>query len=659
MSFIIRHLSRTADGREIVRASAVAAEHIAIGRRSENAVHLADLAVAPVHATVTIQAPGRIEIASVSGLGFGLDGRTVLRAELDPAAGAELRFGSHRLRLGAEADAITIAVERVEALSDASAAKDQQTVFTVRGLLPGKRISAYGFVALVLAAFLAWPVWTWASHRDDRIRPAGVHGDASWSSGALSAGHAGLKDDCQACHVDAFVAVRDQACIACHAESHQGEQTGLAQAALTGPGAAGPHAYAHAPADRMAASRAPPGLGARVQGVFKAAFNHPDGRCVDCHTEHEGAGPMPATAQAFCADCHAGLEARLRQAGFQSAIGDATDFGVKHPQFRPLVLAGFDPARSAGRPRGAGAGGDAPAGWRLQRVALDRPVKQAGGLKFTHRQHLSDRNGVAQMWRRLNPGEAAGMDCADCHRTDNSGTRYLPVDMERDCQSCHSLGIETVGGTVRQLPHGQPEQVIADIRAFYSAGGGYRPAGPPVAQYARQRPGDAAYQRRVVQLRQALEARPGQADALVRATFSERGVCGECHAVRAEGPDRFAIAPVAQPGRYLHKGWFDHSAHVNLAVRVPGGGSRSYGCADCHAAAASNDADDLLLPGLANCQSCHTGPTGATTARLIRTGTPSGCAMCHDYHADGGAPWVAAKRRPKASPPATLALRWK
>jgi len=659
MSFIIRHLSRTADGREIVRPTTLAADTITVGRLTANQVHLADLAVEPTHATLRRTAAGRVEIVSVSGLGFGLDGRTVMDADLDPATGAELRFGSHRLTLGEEDGAVTIAVERIEALSDASAAKDQQTVFTLRGLLPGKRVSAYGFAALILIAFLAWPVWTWASHRDDRIRAAGLHGDASWSSGPLSAAHAGLKDDCQACHVDAFVAVRDRACVACHAESHQGERTGLAEVALTGAGAPGPDAYAHAPADRMAAAKAPPGLGGRVQGVFKAAFNHPDGRCVDCHSEHEGAGPMPATAQRFCADCHSGLEARLGKAGFASTIGDATDFGLQHPQFRPAVLAGFDPAEAAGRDRDARAGGDPMAGWRLRRVALDRPVKQAGGLKFTHAQHLSARNGVAQMWRRLNPGAGPAMACADCHRTDNSGTRYLPVDMEQDCRACHSLGIETVGGTVRQLPHGQPAQVIADIRAFYGAGGGYRPAGPPVASYARERPGDASRERRVAQLRRAIGAAPARADALVRATFAERGVCGECHQVSRDGPEGVAIAPVAQPGRYLHKGWFDHSAHVNLAVRVPGGGSRTYGCVDCHAADRSNDADDLLLPALANCRTCHTGETGATTARLIRTGTPSGCAMCHDYHADGGAPWVAAKRRPKASPAATLALRWR
>ena len=118
------------------------------------------------------------------------------------------------------------------------------------------------------------------------------------------------------------------------------------------------------------------------------------------------------------------------------------------------------------------------------------------------------------------------------------------------------------------------------------------------------------------------------------------------------------IAPVAQPTRYLHKGWFDHSAHDNLAVR-DGKGARTFGCVDCHAADRSNNADDLLLPALSNCQSCHVGEKGATKARLIRTGTPSGCAMCHDYHADGGAPWVDQRKRPRSTEVALRDIKWR
>jgi hypothetical protein len=40
--------------------------------------------------------------------------------------------------------------------------------------------------------------------------------DASWRTGALSVRHHGLEDNCEACHTEPFVAVRDEACLTCH-----------------------------------------------------------------------------------------------------------------------------------------------------------------------------------------------------------------------------------------------------------------------------------------------------------------------------------------------------------------------------------------------------------------------------------------------------------
>jgi Zn-finger protein len=297
----------------------------------------------------------------------------------------------------------------------------------------------------------------------------------------------------------------------------------------------------------------------------------------------------------------------------------------------------------------------------MQRAVLDRPLQMPDGLKFTHAQHLSKTNGVAEMWRNVSPGQGTGMDCQDCHKTDPSGTRYQPVRMEAACQSCHSLGLQTIGGTVRQLPHGQPAQVIADIRAFYGSGGSFRPTGLPIARYTRARPGDVNAERRSADLARAAALLPGKGDALIRATFGPGGVCGECHTVSMGGPDQVRIAPVAQPTRYLRNGWFDHRAHTNLDVRASDG-NRRWGCRDCHAAEKSNNANDLLLPTVANCQQCHVGEKGAHTAQLVRSGTVSSCAMCHDYHADEGAPWVlkrGSRKKAPANQVAMLQVRWR
>jgi hypothetical protein len=60
-------------------------------------------------------------------------------------------------------------------------------------------------------------------------------------------------------------------------------------------------------------------------------------------------------------------------------------------------------------------------------------------------------------------------------------------------------------------------------------------------------------------------------------------------------------------------------------------------CVACHNAPVSKTSSDLLLPALntssvgIGCRECH---GGETTSKAV----PSGCAMCHDFHMDTGAP---------------------
>ncbi|HTH28567.1 MAG TPA: hypothetical protein VL918_08880, partial [Sphingobium sp.] len=60
-------------------------------------------------------------------------------------------------------------------------------------------------------------------------------------------------------------------------------------------------------------------------------------------------------------------------------------------------------------------------------------------------------------------------------------------------------------------------------------------------------------------------------------------------------------------------------------------------CESCHGASRSDKASDLLLPDLKSCRTCHGGEgSGAKVA--------TGCALCHNYHADDGAPWLAKRK---------------
>lgn len=605
MTFIIRTVSRTADGREIVRPTAYEKDRIGIGRDTSNAVHLPDLAVEPHHATLALLPGGRVLAETVTGLQFTVDGKSVKRAEIDANRGSELRFGGHRLKLTMEDGAATVSVERVDAVSDAAEDKDERTAFSLAGLLPGKRGSAWAFLTLILLACLAWPLWTWATYADVNARPAGFHADTTWSSGPLSKAHHALEGDCQACHDKAFVSVEDSKCVACH--------TGIDD---------------HADPKRQVASMAPPGFGKQVGNAFKTAFGKPTGqRCVDCHTEHEGAGPMPATASVFCADCHTTMLSRLPD----TKIANAGDFLNEHPQFRANVV--------------TDSSGPKPV---YARLSLDARPLEDNGLKFPHDMHLSKTNGVAKMAQtmRTQQGWGNALACKDCHTPTADGVRFMPVDMEQDCQACHSLGFENIGGTVRTLRHGEPAQVVADLRAYFRSTGSAAP--PQLGGMARRRPGDyaATQVRNDYQRGAALYGRGG-----VDAPFMKGGACYDCHVVDRTGDARsngWSIRKVVQPMRYMTKGWFDHKAHTTES------------CASCHNASASQDARDLILPGIgkagdkngATCRSCHGGE--ASSAKV-----PSTCAMCHSYHTGDGAPWKPSGQRQSPVPPRsqTIAAR--
>lgn len=578
MSFIVRQISRTAEGREIIRPRAFDQAEISIGRGTDCDIHLPDLQVTLRHAVIRRAAiPGRIEIAAVAGMPFDVDGRSTERAEVDPAKGATVRIGGHVLDISSgateRADAI-VTVQRIEADADA---EDKEAVFSVGHALPGKRAMAWTLALLILAAFLAWPIWSIYSSRADAERPVAFHADETWSSGKLSLVHATLENNCAACHTRPFVAVENQSCTACHSKIHD-----------------------HADPRRLLAAKVSRGISGKIELAAAGAFGIPEGRCVECHTEHEGATAMPVTQQRFCSDCHGGLDKKLSD----TKILNVSDFGTDHPQFRPAIMSNPE--------------GPSPI---VQRVSLDARPLEDNGLKFPHRLHLSKTNGVARMAQTFNGEHDFGkaLSCANCHVPDESGARFKPVNMEQDCAMCHSLAFDRIDGTIRTLRHGEPDQVVADLRAFYRSTGPLRPIN--FGSVDRRRPGDFAARRTSSNLAFASATRGGRAEAAIRSVFSEGGACFDCHRVTqpgVQGPN-YGIVPVRLPERYMKKGWFDHASHTTES------------CQSCHAAPTSDSASDVLLPKIASCRECHGGESAHKQVQ-------SSCAMCHDYHMGAGTP---------------------
>ena len=562
VTFRLRQIELTADGREIVRDRDVAGNELAVGRAADNAIHLPDLGVEPRHAAIARLDANSIAVSALGTLGFGLDGRVVRSATVDCRAGAELRFGSFRITVSQDSDgAALLAIRRIAEKGILAADFDEKRSFSLAGVLPGKRKVAWLAALLVMAPFLALPI---ASHQlREAHAKAAVIGDASWRPGKLSLAHHGLEDRCEACHVKAFVSVRNETCAGCHKQAHD-----------------------HAPAARIAGARANPPLGESFLQFVALGFGKPGpGGCVDCHTEHEGAGRMAVPQQQFCADCHGSLGERLRD----TKLGNAGDFGKLHPQFAARIV-----TDAATR--------------RLSRVSLDARPRENNGLAFSHKLHLDPMGGPARMAASMasERGYGKGLACKDCHRPGEDGIRFKPVAMERDCEGCHSLAYDKVGATFRTLKHGDVDQMIADLRAADFS---------PTLVSGRRRPGDDAAGGSYY----ANFTAPFSGEGLIRRALSRDGVCGECHTPAVQG-GKPGVMPVTLVSRYMAHGWFNHKPHAQEK------------CSTCHAAEKSGSATDLLLPGIATCRTCHLGE-GSRKAEV-----PSSCAMCHTYHPVAGAP---------------------
>ena len=555
MVYRLRQIVVTATGREITRDRDVAAPRITIGRAAENTIHLPDLALEPTHAALTL-ADGRITVAALGTLGFTLDGASTQSATIDPRIGGELGFAGWRIAVSmAEDGAAFLTIRQAAAPNDASddPSTAAKTRFALAPLLPSRRIIAWITACLILAVYLALPIISHLARGPAPVAPISaahpgkprVIGDGSWNPGPLSLAHHGLKDHCEACHVKAFVAVRDDTCRACHKEAHD-----------------------HALPARLAAARGWRGPVA----------------CTDCHIEHQGQAPMALPVQSGCADCHGNLKTRLQDRALApTRLGNASDFATNHPQFSVAIVTD-------------------PLSRRITRVSLDAAPREASGLAFSHRVHLDTRGGVARMAATIGPEKGygqLGLACKDCHHRGNDGVSFQPIAMPRDCEACHSLAYDKVGGTFRQLHHGDVAQMVADL----SAGDLHDPA-----ISTRQRPGAFAPGGRY-------HANFGTVSggSLIGRALSPTGVCGQCHTpITRNG--QLGVMPVTLQSRYLPAGLFDHTAHRDVA------------CQSCHAAGRSNNSADVLIPKIAQCRTCHAGEDSHSAK------VPSPCVSCHVYH---------------------------
>lgn len=342
-------------------------------------------------------------------------------------------------------------------------------------------------------------------------------------------------------------------------------------------------------------------MGDHAAPTAAAASGLADVRCASCHQDHKGrlglAQQISHYAMNDCSSCHGTLQQRLPG----TAIQDAHDFATGHPEFRISFLS----ARLEHDDRH----------WLTrQRRDDNAPLVEQRGLKFPHQLHL-DAKGVRS------PRGLVKTDCASCHVPEANGLRFKPVSMAQHCQSCHELRFEPAAPE-RQLPHGDVDAVMTSLREFYSYLAVNRIAldRPPArlpATAARTVPGKTGSN--ALRLSGAADVER-QVQQTAQEVF-EKTTCFSCHAVTretaADGTPHWRIAPVTPAPAWMPKARFSHASHTMSD------------CTTCHAAPTSQQAQDVLMPGIASCRSCHAG-RDAAPRKLV-----SNCGLCHGFHTVG------------------------
>jgi hypothetical protein len=189
------------------------------------------------------------------------------------------------------------------------------------------------------------------------------------------------------------------------------------------------------------------------------------------------------------------------------------------------------------------------------------------------------------------------------------GREYMaPVKFATACAGCHSLAFDKL--IEEQVPHDKPEVVHAFVVKKLQE---YIAAHPSAVRVVRDPSRDLTGkplqpEMRVLTPAQWVMERTADAEELLW-----RKTCKQCHVLE---PIAGATLPHVAAGRitqrWLPHSRFDHDAH------------RGFSCVSCHAQAINSKlSSDILIPGIANCQTCHApGPSHAE----------SRCFECHTYH---------------------------
>ena len=477
-----------------------------------------------------------------------------------------------------------------------------------------------GILALVaVAASLVWLVVTF-----------GFTGQQMLSSGPISSAHAVFGTKCESCHLPKHGGlfqragfnrnVPDSACMQCHA------------------------------------------VPAHQESLLKHIAGMPQPSCSSCHVEHEGSMMLAQTADSGCIQCHSHL---IIPAGAPHIATAIYSFVKGHPQFAPLTAKFHS----------------------VQAIRFSHAEHMKAGLLGPHgkvNMQCSDcHRPEADKGDAWPYGSASAPRLEDAtytlggHEISHKETHYLlasdhgraymaPIAFATGCHDCHTLRFD------RHVKAEAPHEDIAKVRVFIAN---------KIRAFAVEHPQVVAYEIRnwaAVEAKEGTEGGNLQAVSMdeqdaknriprqklkavphnvqewitIRTAQSERRLwhktCNLCHvmeipdipvdasvqemAADLKNPEMLpTMQPTRQPIRWEPDAIFSHEAHQAVS------------CKSCHTKALkSQSGQDILLPSIATCKTCHDGKSSPQGPVLAAGHAESGCFLCHEYHN-----WLDPKLRPK------------
>lgn len=331
-------------------------------------------------------------------------------------------------------------------------------------------------------------------------------------------------------------------------------------------------------------------------GILGLEEKHPELRfqCSKCHMEHNGDVGLIAPESSLCSECHGKLAEKLPDSGRP----DISSFDT-HAEYRVTIAE-------------IGAGNDPPK-WKRVSLADKSKLVDPTRIKLNHKLHLKK--------DLAGPDGPTKLECSSCHQLSNDLRTIVPVQFEKDCSSCHPLGFDD-RIPEQQVPHGDPDVVFNYLYAEYSKlflSGEIKPQDPEDSGFVRpggkrSAPPKFAFTQDFVRT----ESRAAE-DLLFTRT-----ACFLCHETEErevpEGEEtdvkksHYEILKPFVPERWMPGAQFDHGGHQLMS------------CQSCHRGAEKSEVTtDVLLPGVENCQSCHSQDGGNGKAK-------SECIVCHSFH---------------------------